>query len=465
MVLHRPDRAVLARLSSAQKDYLILSLFDRLETLERRLCLDSSNSGKPPSSNGYKKPPSRVRNLRGKSGKKSGGQKGHKGETLEQTAHPDKVVNHAPERCPSCSRSLAGTLWESYEARQVFDIPPPQVVVTEHRALVKQCVCGCQTKGTFPDNVKISAAQYGPRITAAAVYLSAAQFIPEDRLRETLSGLFGLSPSTGTLAAMNRQAAAELASVMEKIRRTVACARVKHLDETGFRIGGKTCWMHVASTESLTHYRAEEKRGSLPEGLCGTAVHDHWKPYYKLENVIHALCNAHHLRELKALIDIEKEGWARDMERLLRFLARLVRKAAEKETGIPPPVVERAAGLYERIIAKGLLFHEKQPPLGPANKKGRRKRRIGHNLLIRLRDFKDDTLRFLTDPHVPFSNNLAERDLRMIKLRQKISGGFRTMNGAKTFAILRGFLSSARKQNINLLTALQNPELMAIAGE
>jgi transposase len=219
------------------------------------------------------------------------------------------------------------------------------------------------------------------------------------------------------------------------------------------------------STDSLTFYRADEKRGSLPEGLQGTAIHDHWKPYFKLENVNHALCNAHHLRELNALIDIEKEGWARDMARLLRALAKIAREHSPSGSRLPPALVNKALRLYDRIVAKGLAFHESQPPPGPENKRGRRKRRIGHNLLIRLRDYREDVLRFLTDPAVPFTNNLAERDLRMVKLRQKISGGFRIMTGAQTFATIRAFLSSARKQNLNLLNALLQPKSLAIAGE
>jgi transposase len=438
---------------------------DRLETrvaeLERRLGLNSTNSGKPPASDGLKKPPPRVRNDRRKSGKPPGGQQGHKGETLQKTDRPDKVIEHKPLHCPSCGGSLEDAPVEAYEARQVFDIPPPQVIVTEHRALVKRCRCGRCAKGAFPASVSRGATQYGPRIAAAAVYLSSAQFIPEDRLQETLSDLFGLGPSTGTLAAMNRKAAENLEPLMERVRRAIAAAPAKHLDETGFRIGGKTWWMHVSSTAMLTHYRAEEKRGSLPEDLTGTIVHDHWKPYYKLENVSHALCNAHHLRELKALTDIEKEPWARDMSRLLRKLAQMVRA----HTTIPPPVADRAERLYERIVAKGLVFHESQPPLGPENKRGRRKRRIGHNLLIRLRNFKDDVLRFLHGQSVPFTNNQAERDLRMVKLRQKISGGFRSQGGAEIFATLRGFLSCARKQGLNLLEVLLNPQLLAIAGE
>ncbi len=447
-----------------EKDALIEALFLRIAELERRLGLNSTNSGKPPSSDGYGKP-ARVQNLRTKTGKSSGGQKGHKGETLEQVSHPDEVVEHTPKACPSCGKSLGSAAISGYEARQVFDLPAPRLVVTEHRALVKACVCGCMAKGVFPNEVK-APTQYGRRLAATAVYLSAVQFIPEERLQETLSDLFGIAPSTATLAAMTQEAALRVTGTMARVNSCVASSPVKHLDETGFRIGGKTCWMHVASTAALTSYRAEEKRGSLPEqGLPdkvqGVVVHDHWKPYYKLAGVSHALCNAHHLRELKALIEIEKEGWARQMSRLLRFLGWRVRR---EEHALPPDFLARSTDLYDRIVAKGIAFHDQQPVLGPAPQRGRRKRRVGHNLLIRLRDFKDDVLRFLSNPAVPFTNNQAERDLRMVKLKQKISGGFRTMKGAETFATLRGFFSTARKQNLNPLAALLNPNLIPVAG-
>lgn len=465
MILRRPSRAKLAALTSEEKDALIYALFDimeaqelRIAALERRLGLDSTNSSKPPSSDGLKKKPVRVRSLRVKSGKTSGGQKGHKGETLKQIAHPDEVVEHTPEHCVSCGNALAGFSADGYKSRQVFDIAPPQIVVTEHRAIVKKCTCGSLVKGAFPDGVN-APAQYGPRVTNVSVYLAQAQFIPEDRLQETLRDLFGIAPATATLVNMQTQTAARLEDTMKAVGKTVHAAPVKHLDETGFRIGGKTCWMHTVSTDSLTRYRAEEKRGALPEDLIGIAVHDHWKPYYKLPDVSHALCNAHHLRELKALIEIEQEGWARNMDKLLRCMAQLVRKDTNKT--VSPPVIARAEGLYERIILGGLMFHESQPPL-PKAKQGRQKRRTGHNLLIRLRDYKADVLRFLYDPAVPFTNNQAEQDLRMVKLRQKISGGFRTFQGAQTFATIRSFISSARKQNLNIIAALQNHSLLAV---
>ena len=218
-------------------------------------------------------------------------------------------------------------------------------------------------------------------------------------------------------------------------------ADVKHLDETGFRIGKKTQWLHVISNPLATHYRAREKRGDLLEDLKGILVHDHWKPYFQVKGVLHSLCNAHHLRELKALEDFEKEPWSFKMSRLLRLASRL-----------KDPPISRIFELYDRIVIEGLTFHEQQPPLGKLHKK----RRKGHNLVLRLRDFKDCVLRFLEIQDVPFTNNQAEQDIRMMKVKQKISGGFRTFQGAETFCTIRGFLSTCRKQGLNLFQSLSS---------
>ena len=232
---------------------------------------------------------------------------------------------------------------------------------------------------------------------------------------------------------------------------------MRHLDETGFRIGGRTEWLHAASTRTLTHYRAGTRRGDIPRHFHdGVIVHDHHKPYYTLNNVAHALCNAHHLRELKALVEIEKEPWAKKMYRLLRTACHAVNTAVARQASVlADRQIRRITGLYKAIVDGGLTFHERQTPL--ARKPGARGRaplRTGHNLLIRLRDFKDDVLRFLFDFRVPFTNNQAEQDIRMMKVKMKISGGFRTRNGAEVFATLRSFLSTAKKQGWNVLEAL-----------
>jgi transposase len=237
----------------------------------------------------------------------------------------------------------------------------------------------------------------------------------------------------------------------------VATARVKHMDETGFRIGGRTQWLHIFSTALLTFYRVASKRGSLLSGVTGIVVHDHWKPYYTMKGVLHALCNAHHLRELKALVEIEKEEWARKMQRLLRRACHAVNLAKERGERLKPPLIELFNRSYDRILKEGFSFHEAQPPLvraGERKRRGRQRRRTGHNLLLRLSTRKEDVLRFLIDADVPFTNNQAERDGRMMKVKQKISGGFRSEEGANIFVTIRSVISTAKKQGWNVLETL-----------
>jgi len=429
----------------------------RIAELERRLGLDSSNSGKPPSSDGLKKP-ARVRSLRESSGKKPGGQKGHEGETLRQSAEPNQVVDHHPSICCECGAPLTPQMAEDHAARQVFDLPEPQpLVVTEHRAHTCRCsACGATTRAAFPQGVN-APVQYGARITAFVVYLLHYQLLPEARLVELIADLFGVKLAAATIAGMSGACARHLKGFGETLRDLVAGAPVKHMDETGFRIGGKTQWLHVACTVLLTFYRVCAKRGSLLANVVGVVVHDHWKPYYTMQGVLHALCNVHHLRELKALVEIEKEDWARKMQRLLRRACHASNLARERDVPLKPRLVQCFERCYDAVLAEGLVFHEAQPPLamkGGSKRRGRTPRRTGHNLLLRLATRKEDTLRFLHDPAVPFTNNQAERDARMMKLRQKISGGFRSLEGASDFATVRSFLSTAKKQGWKIIEAL-----------
>ena len=471
------DRDVLAFLS---KDELIdvvlaqgsrLAEFElRLGELERRLGLNSTNSGKPPSSDGLNKPPAgkkkRTRSLRKKSARKPGGQKGHKGETLRQVADPDATVDHYPETCQWCGSGLTPDMATGHGARQVFDLPEPRpLVVTEHRAHRCRCGhCGTYTRASFPVGIT-GPVQYGARIGAMVVYLSHYQLLPEDRLAELMKDLFGAELSPASLARMGGNSAESVQGVVDVIRELVKSAPVKHMDETGLRIAGRTQWLHVASTARLTFYRVSERRGSLLGGVGGIVVHDHWKPYFTMEGVRHALCNAHHLRELQALIEIEKEGWARKMQRLLRRACHAVNLARERGVALKPGLVERFRGCYDAITAEGIAFHEAQPPLAPRSSKAKRRgskpRRTGHNLLRRLQTHKEDALRFLINFAVPFTNNQAEQDGRMMKVKQKISGGFRSQKGAEDFATVRGFISTARKQGWNIIQALmENPETL-----
>src|SRR5450830_68877 len=462
-----PSREELIALIAAQAAE-IAALKARLAEFERRLGLNSSNSSKPPSSDGLKKP-ARVSSLRESSGKPSGGQPGHKGETLRQVAEPDQIVDHHPPVCSRCGATLTPDMAGGHSTRQVFDLPQPRpLIVTEHRAHSCRCAaCGVTTRAAFPEGVN-APVQYGARIAAFVVYLLHYQLLPEDRLVELMTDLFGVKLAAGTIATISQNCARRLHDFVETLRDLVARAPVKHMDETGFRIGGKTQWLHVASTGLLTFYRVCARRGSLLANVVGIVVHDHWKPYYTMRGVLHALCNAHHLRELKALVEIEKEDWARKMQRLLRRAARVTNRARDRGVALKPRLVERFERCYDAILAEGLSFHQAQPPLAPVTVKGGRQRRgrmprrTGHNLLLRLAARKQDTLRFLNDPAVPFTNNQAERDVRMMKVKQKISGGFRSLKGATDFAVIRSFLSTAKKQGWTIIEALaQNPSELA----
>jgi transposase len=448
------DREALNQFSKDELIALLLAQEARIVELERRLGLNSTNSGKPPSSDGLKKPP-RVSSLREPSGKKTGGQKGHPGETLCQVEKPDSTIDHYPQTCAGCGKSLTAATVTGHVARQVFDLPEPRpLIVTEHRAHACHCAtCGTQTRGAFPAGVT-APVQYGTRIGAFVLYLLHYQLLPEKRLAVLMADLFGVKLVTATIARISQDCAGRFQGFADALRDHVTAAPVKHMDETGFRIGGKTQWLHIASTVWLTFYRTAAKRGSLLANVTGVVVHDHWKPYYTMTGVLHALCNAHHLRELKALVEIEKEDWACKMQRLLRRACHAANLARERGVPLKPGLIALIERCYDGILANGLAFHEAQPALAKSGRRGRPPRRVGHNLLLRLSTRKQDVLRFLTDPSVPFTNNLAERDGRMMKLRQKISGGFRSEDGAKDFAVIRSVLSTARKQGWNMLQTL-----------
>jgi len=373
---------------------------------------------------------------------------------LRQVVDPDFVVRHEACACGHCGRPLDSKSAEGTEKRQVFDLAERPLLVTEHQASIYRCEnCRGVTKAAFPDGV-VSAAQYGERVKAAAVYLNIQQLIPEDRTAQALSDLFGaplICPAS--IVAWVGKKAQELQQVYEFIGERVAEAKVRHLDETGFRIAGKLQWLHTTSSLAFTFYRADRKRGAIPEDLQGgVVVHDHFLPYRRLDAVDHAFCNAHILRELNSLIEFDREPWAELMRDML-LAASLAVDKARKAGALAPD--ERAA-FVERFWAAvrlGLAFHRELPKLA-AKAHGRIKNRPGHNLLQRLKTFQTETLRFLTDFDVPFTNNLAEQDLRMMKVKMKISGSFRTLAGAQIFARLRSVVSTARKHGCNILQIL-----------
>jgi len=427
---------------------IIVKLMARIEELEKRLGLNSKNSSKPPSSDGFKKLP--QSSLRQKGKNPSGGQEGHVGHTLKQVSNPNKIIRHTLTYCPNCQNKLGGDV-VGITKRQVFDIPPVAMEVIEHQAEIKICSC-CEKeiRAEFPVGINVPA-QYGPRIKAQAVYFGVQHFIPEDRLQVIFQDLYGVQIATATLVKFNNDLAGNLDGFCQRVLEKIKSAALKHMDETGFRIGGKTTWLHVASNKNLTYYHSSTKRKALLEGITGAIVHDHWKPYYQMNN-IHVLCNAHHLRELQSLVE-DKEAWAKKMKKLLLFMHKYRRFFANE---IPKEKIVRLEKIYTKIIEEGLEYHLKRRKSLIYGGMFTRKRYPGHNLLLRLRDYRCDVLRFLHDPAIPFTNNQAEQDLRMMKLKQKISGGFRTANGAEVFIRIRTFLSTARKQGWNIFNVLAN---------
>lgn len=440
--------ALLAKIADLEK--VVQQQAARIADLERRLNKNSRNSSKPPSSDGLNKPP-RTTSLR-ENGKHNSG--GHKGETLKQIESPDIVKKHVVLTCPDCCCSLVSSPVMGIMKRQVFDIPLPKIEVTEHQAEVRYCECCNKTiTASFPPGVH-APVQYGEVIRSWSVYYQYQHFIPEDRLQQLFSDLYGIQLATATLTGYNRIAFDSLASFEESVLSSVKTAAVKNLDETGFRVAGKTQWLHVASTKTATYYHVSPKRKSLLNGLSGTVIHDHWKSYYNLEGVEHALCNQHHLRELKAITEHDKESWAQAMTQLLRVALRC--RHFYEHHAIPVARIKRLTRIYDKIIRDGLAYHEALTPLPCKGKQGRQPRRTGHNLLLRLFHYKQDVLRFLHDPAVPFTNNDAERDLRMMKCKQKISGGFRSSQGAEQFACIRGFISTVRKQGLDIINSIQS---------
>jgi transposase len=460
---------------SAEVEELIASLRREIAALQaevadlrRQLGRDSSNSSKPPSSDGLAKKPRIAGSLRGRSGKTSGGQKGHKGGTLRQVADPDHVVRHEACVCGHCRSPLDPKAAIGTEKRQVFDIAERPLLVTEHQASIYRCAhCRGTTKAGFPAGV-ISPVQYGERIKAAAIYLNIQQLLPEDRAAQALSDLFGaprICPAS--LVAWVAKKGQELQQTYRFIGARVAEAKVRHLDETGFRIAGKLQWLHTTSSQAFTFYRADEKRGAVPDDLQGgVVVHDHFGPYRRLDKVDHAFCNAHILRELQCLIEIDKEPWAERMRDTLLCANAAVNEAREAgASALPPETVAAFVERYWAAVRLGLAFHRQLPKYEtPAKARRRPKQRPGHNLLDRLKTFKTETLRFLTDFDVPFTNNLAEQDLRMRKVKMKISGAFRTLQGAQIFASLRSVVSTARKHGCNILQILAASPNQVIAA-
>jgi len=465
----------LSTLSHAEKDQLIPLLWEqnqlllkrveqldnKVQALEDRLNKNSSNSSKPPSSDGFNRPNPKSRRNKNKKKKKVGGQKGHVGKTLNQITDPDFIEEHDPVNCQMCSQSLSEEKRMGHESRQVFDLPPLDLEVTEHRAYRKRCNhCGVVTKGNFPVDIK-QATQYGYKIKGLMIYLNQYQLLPFDREREFFFDIFNQSISVGTIKSAIKKGFNHLAPAEKHIKQQLVNALVLHGDETGFRVNKQSYWLHVNCTEKLTFYAPHKKRGRIAMdeiGLLpdfnGTLVHDHLKSYFEYGNS-HSLCNAHHLRELTFIQERYNHFWAKKMEKLLVQIKRAVEKHYDKtQQCLPAARLKGYRSTYMNILRKGGIECPHDTGDG-TKKKGRIKQTKARNLLDRMRQFNQAALAFMYNPAVPFDNNQAERDIRMMKVQQKISGCFRTIQGVEHFCRIRGYISTAKKQGLSVLEALQ----------
>jgi transposase len=465
VVYEQGPEAVLALVEAlclriAQQQEQIAQLQDRITALADRLAINSRNSSKPPSSDGVVK---QTRSLRQPSQRKPGGQPGHPGATLQQVAEPDQLVPHAPAQCAACGTALSevvGRLGD--ERRQVFELPPLKLLVTEHRVVIKACPgCGQENAGTFPAGVSCGAS-YGAGVKSLLTALNHEHLVPSERSCQILAELFGQPVSEGTLQAAVTECAAALLETETHIKQGLSHADVAHFDETGMYVADTRGWLHSASTPQLTHYAYHEKRGSqatraigvLPS-FQGRAIHDGFSAYWQYD-CAHGLCNAHHLRELLFVHEQMGRAWAGQMKQVLLDSKRAVDTArAHHQTTLALEQIQDYEERYATILRAGAEEEQRDAPEA-TGRRGPKKQRKSKNLLDRLEKYQAETLAFLHDFTVPFDNNLAERDLRMMKVKQKVSGCFRTTTGAHAFCRIRSYISTMKKQGHNAITALKS---------
>lgn len=485
MPIDKPDREQLKMLAEADASVeipasVLLHLLTSIEELESEngrlktklagYQTNSSNSSKPPASDRHnpnkpdKKKPKGKRGRNNGKKKKPGAQKGHKGSTLAQVADPDHVENHKLNRngkCGHCQGSLRGAQSTGVEKRQIFDLPKKITIeVTEHRAETGTCpCCNKKVKAPFPKEVA-APVQYGQRIRTMVVYLHTYQLLPCARLSEFFSDVFGSSLSPGTVCGMLKKAGSRAGPICEAIKAAICQAVFIHCDETGLSISGKLHWLHTASTPKLVYLHVDKKRGAealraigILEKFTGWVIHDCLAAYYMInEGLKHVLCNAHILRELINVHENHGQEWAADMIKLLLEAKKLKDRELEGGRTIGPQTVERLHNRYVEILEDGIA--QNPEPVRRPGQRGRLKRGKPLNLLNRLAERSDEVMAFLVNKEVPFDNNEAERDLRMMKVKQKISGCFRNIEHARAFAKVRSIIASAKKQAINVLEIL-----------
>jgi len=434
----------------------VAMLESKLADFEERLNRNPRNSSMPPSAEGFSKPPAPSRAERRAAGRKQGKQPGAPGKHLAQVERPDRLISHAPPSCTSCGSDLDDAEVVGTERRQVFDLPEIRLHVTEHVAERRRCRCGCTTKAEFP-RAATAPACYGPGIRALAAYLAVHQHLPVDRMAQLFSDVLSAPVSTGALSQMVAEAAEHTGSFTDAVRRLLRRADAVHFDETGGRAAGRLHWVHSASTDKFSLFDCHPRRGraamddlGVIGAMSGVAVHDGWKPYRHYD-VDHALCNAHHLRELAAVGTGWDQGWANDLAVLLVEAKRSVEAArANGQDHLDVPTLHSIRIRYGRLVAQGFASN-------PAPEVGKRSgyEKKAFNLLVRLDGQRADVLRFTTNFTVPFDNNQAERDIRMVKLQQKISGSWRTLDGARNFCAIRSYVSTLRKHDSNVLAGLR----------
>jgi transposase len=449
--LHELLKQVTERLSAAEQI---------IKQLREQLKQNSGNSSWPSSRD---KSRHKTKSLRPKTERKAGGQEGHEGHTLAFNPEPEVTHKHRPRECAHCQTPLAEELAASEVAkRQVLDLPALRYITTEHQVETVLCPsCGEATRAEFPAGVS-HPVQYGSQVKRLAVYLRSEQFIPYERERQLLADLFELPISPGSLQKFVETAAMSVAPASEAIKAAVIEAEVGQADETGFYINGQRHWLHTVSTQELTYYAPHARRGKkatdeigIVPHFRGTLVHDAWATYFQYQQLLHALCNAHHLRDLTALVENDQQQWAALMIACLLAAKQLVDAAKQAaETELPADCLQRIEQLYAAIVCLGLAENPLPDTRPPPGKRGRPKKSKARNLVERFDQHQAAILRFIHDFKVPFDNNLAERDIRMMKVQQKISGCFRSWEGAQQFCRLRSYISTIRKQGLNVWEAL-----------